>query len=251
MSYIFEKHFETSTEKLVLLSLADFANDEGICWPSIKTIASKADCDPSTVKRILNKFKGTILEKAPKNRENGSSGSNIYLFIEYIKKHEINMDDSPLYSEFSKAQVGVRREPGEGVIVTPPIEPLIKNLKRNKEKGKLTPSEIDALDTYEIFSTYPQFKETWFAFIQKREDMKKPPTHRAKVSLLNKLNKLSESCADTAIDILNQSKENSWEGLFELKTPTSKRNCDGTNETKTDWDNVNEGIIYQDGKLEE
>ena len=33
----------THTEKLVLLALADNANDEGVCWPSISTLARKCD----------------------------------------------------------------------------------------------------------------------------------------------------------------------------------------------------------------
>ena len=34
----------TGTRKLVLLALADAANQEGLCWPSMKTIARMAGC---------------------------------------------------------------------------------------------------------------------------------------------------------------------------------------------------------------
>ncbi|HEY7975201.1 MAG TPA: helix-turn-helix domain-containing protein, partial [Ktedonobacterales bacterium] len=34
------------TRKLVLLALADAANQEGLCWPSIATIARMAGCSP-------------------------------------------------------------------------------------------------------------------------------------------------------------------------------------------------------------
>ena len=40
-----------STAKLVLLALADAADDEGNCWPSVATIAGKAGVTTRTVRR--------------------------------------------------------------------------------------------------------------------------------------------------------------------------------------------------------
>lgn len=40
-------------DKLVLLALADCANDEGIAWPSIATLARKCGCDERTIQRNL------------------------------------------------------------------------------------------------------------------------------------------------------------------------------------------------------
>lgn len=253
MSYIWDKEFDNSIEKLILLCLADFANDEGICWPSIKTIQRKCDCSRSSVKRTLNKFETSLLKKCSQERENGSDGSNIYLFAEYVEDNDIKLENSPLYSQFSKASAGVLPEPGEGSPENPPIEPLIKNLKRNKKKKRLTASESSALDTWELFSTFPKFKEAWNAFIEKREDIKRPASSTAKVALLNKLKKLSPEGPHIAIEILNQSREKEWSGLFEVKSnnTNTKRNCDGPEETETDWDDVTDGIIYQDGKLVE
>lgn len=33
----------TATKKAVLISLADNANDDGVCWPSISTIGVRSD----------------------------------------------------------------------------------------------------------------------------------------------------------------------------------------------------------------
>lgn len=41
------------TVKLVLLALADCANDEGLAWPSITTLARKASVGERTVQRSL------------------------------------------------------------------------------------------------------------------------------------------------------------------------------------------------------
>lgn len=42
MSAVWESDIEDRGELLVMLALADFANDRGECWPSIRTIAAKA-----------------------------------------------------------------------------------------------------------------------------------------------------------------------------------------------------------------
>ncbi len=44
-------------EKLVLLAMADCANDEGICWPSIATIARKSGTSERTVQRSIQSMK--------------------------------------------------------------------------------------------------------------------------------------------------------------------------------------------------
>ena len=43
----------SGNEKVVLLALADFANDDGECWPSIPKIAEKAYLSVRTVQRII------------------------------------------------------------------------------------------------------------------------------------------------------------------------------------------------------
>lgn len=44
-------------ELIVLLALADYANDEGVAWPSIDSIASKGRLFPRTVFRVLDRLK--------------------------------------------------------------------------------------------------------------------------------------------------------------------------------------------------
>lgn len=45
------------TEKMVLLCLADFANDRGQCWPSIETIAGKCSCSDRTVQKAIKRLR--------------------------------------------------------------------------------------------------------------------------------------------------------------------------------------------------
>ena len=55
--------------------------------------------------------------------------------------------------------------------------------------------------------------DTWKAFIEHRKKLKAPMTDRAKSLMVNKLNKLNGN----PNDILNQSIENGWKGVFDLK----------------------------------
>lgn len=44
------------TDKLVLLALADNANDEGLCWPSVMTLTHKCGMDARTVQRVVTRL---------------------------------------------------------------------------------------------------------------------------------------------------------------------------------------------------
>lgn len=53
------------TEKMVLLCLCDYANDEGVCWPAVGTIAGKCSCTDRTVQNAIKalKSKGILSTK--------------------------------------------------------------------------------------------------------------------------------------------------------------------------------------------
>lgn len=50
------------TTAMVALALADWANDQGICWPSHQTIARRARISDRQVRRVLEEMENTILE---------------------------------------------------------------------------------------------------------------------------------------------------------------------------------------------
>ncbi len=66
-------------DKLVLLALCDFANDEGICYPSLSTLQSKAGIGKSTLTYILNAFeKIGVISRDKRKRNNNSDTSTLY-----------------------------------------------------------------------------------------------------------------------------------------------------------------------------
>ena len=67
------------TAKLVLISLADAADDQGVCWPSVPTLARKCCTSTRTVQRILGELvEAGLLRAEPRFRKDRSSSSNRY-----------------------------------------------------------------------------------------------------------------------------------------------------------------------------
>lgn len=67
--------------KLVLLTLANFADDEGYCFPSQKTLAEITECGERSIRRYLDKLESMgIIRRVRRHREDGSRTSDgVYL----------------------------------------------------------------------------------------------------------------------------------------------------------------------------
>lgn len=69
-----------STQKFVLLALADIADDDGVCWPSVSTIAKRCAVSTRTVRRALrDQIKADFVQCALRYRVDGSTTSNRYV----------------------------------------------------------------------------------------------------------------------------------------------------------------------------
>lgn len=53
MTIVWERTDLNATQKLVLLALADWANDEGLCWPSIGRLAAKSSLTTRSVQKSI------------------------------------------------------------------------------------------------------------------------------------------------------------------------------------------------------
>lgn len=56
MSQVWDLQTESLTQKLLLLALADNANDAGVCWPSVPTICRKCQCSERTVQSHIKRM---------------------------------------------------------------------------------------------------------------------------------------------------------------------------------------------------
>ncbi|MET0072248.1 MAG: helix-turn-helix domain-containing protein [Candidatus Thiodiazotropha sp.] len=65
--------------KLVLMALADIADDKGICWPSIATLAAKCNLSTRTIRRSVQYLVARdLLLVEQRYRNDGSNASNRY-----------------------------------------------------------------------------------------------------------------------------------------------------------------------------
>lgn len=68
-----------SGEKLVLLALADYARDDGLCWPGIDHLSEKSSCSTRTVRRHIAALKKKgYLRVILRKRANGSYRTSMY-----------------------------------------------------------------------------------------------------------------------------------------------------------------------------
>ena len=71
-----------TNEKFVLIMIANYANDRGFCWPSIKTLSDNTGLSRSSVKRIIGKLiKDNVIEVKPRKLAMGNFTSNMYKII--------------------------------------------------------------------------------------------------------------------------------------------------------------------------
>ena len=67
------------TPKVVLLTLCDNANDQGECYPSLKTLSKKSSVGSSNLNYVLNTLETIgLFSREKRKRENGSNTSTLY-----------------------------------------------------------------------------------------------------------------------------------------------------------------------------
>lgn len=78
MSWVFTLEELPASETLVLLALADAANDEGLAWPSQATLAPKARCSERSLRRHVQFLKDHgLIDVRVRSGQSGRK-SNIY-----------------------------------------------------------------------------------------------------------------------------------------------------------------------------
>lgn len=69
----------SATHKAVLLTLANYADEHGFCWPSQELIARRAECSVRTVRTVLKDLEAKgVLQRSERRRPDGSFSSNAF-----------------------------------------------------------------------------------------------------------------------------------------------------------------------------
>lgn len=145
MSEVFKHvHGMPSGRRMLLLVLADFANDEGVCWPSIKSLATNADLGDRHVSGELKALARdgyiTIEEHAGKSnhyRVNSPKGMNHSSGVKpSSSRTTVQGGDEPQFTTGDEPQATPLLNPSSPPLRLTPIEPSGLTTKEPPERAR-------------------------------------------------------------------------------------------------------------------
>lgn len=132
MSQVWESGPEDRGELLVMLALADFADDRGRCWPSIATIAKRARMTTRSAQRILRKLQDDGAVKI-------STGSARHGCNEYVLTPDARVTPDTM-SPLTPVS------PPPDARVTPPLTPASPEPSLNHQEPSILSCALSAPD---------------------------------------------------------------------------------------------------------
>lgn len=202
------------TRKLVLLKLADNANDNGKCWPSYEHIADMCEIDRRTAMRHIKILEQEGLVKVTYRKGEKGNSSNIYQL--YLGSDKL----SPPSDTRSPGVVAEDHQPSDPVSPrtshrTSQLEPI-----KNKQKDSVKGSLIGLVDFPKELN-----QSAWMEWLDYRRKVLKKPykSTRGEQAAISKLLKLTTD-SDVQKLIVDQSIDNEWAGLFEYKSGAGRGN---------------------------
>lgn len=187
------------TDKLVLLALADNANDQGECYPSLTSIASRCEVHRATVVRSIQ-----ALESAGHISRHVRPGRNTVYMVH------------PSQSATSRTELPVagsdqsQRATNPSQRATSPPSPITPSPSENRHK----PSKRARVTVPDEPPPSNLNVEAWHRWEQYRKQIRKPIHPASKPSAQRKLAGFGTDQAA----VVEQSIANTWQGLFPLKT---------------------------------
>ena len=193
MTAVWDREDLSSTQKLVLLSLADWANDEGLCWPSIERVAKKS----SLKKRAVQLAIRSLEEMQFIRREEVIGKGNRYWI--HIPVHQMH----PCIKDI------------------PPMHEMHETLAPDAPNT----SKIHQLTTKYIRRELPDCipADAWNGWVEMRKQRKKPLTDRAYNQAIDKLVAFMAK-GQNITEVLDRSTMNGWTDLYEVKEPRNAGN---------------------------
>lgn len=193
MTAAWDRQDLSSTQKLVLLALADWANDEGLCWPSIDRVALKASLTSRGVQKTIR-----ALEE-----------------MQFLRKEEIKGRGNKYWVSLPTNDVHPR------TTFTPPVSQVHPSPEPRSPNTSIT----HQLTTKYIIEGYPVWLpiDSWKGWVEMRNQRKRPLTDRAKARALTKLEALHLAGHDIN-ELLDRSTINGWLDIYEPKGATNAGN---------------------------
>jgi len=128
MSLVWSRAPYSSSTLLVLLALADWANEDGICWPSIQTLSKKARVERRSTQYIIRKLAADGIIEIEEGRGRGHQHKY------QIKVHKLRplQELKGASSDMEKVQSDAQKV--QPIAHDPLVEPLIDTSARRGAK---------------------------------------------------------------------------------------------------------------------
>ncbi|AJI54009.1 helix-turn-helix domain-containing protein [Francisella philomiragia] len=242
ISWAFQQKIKDASPKLVLLALANFANDDGVAYPSYSTLQEVTSRSRQTISNSLEKLvELELLVKADQDyiakKYNKNQNCYILNFDKFI--NEFNKKTSPknlnLESENSSKTSQVSRlvnsvdqsnekttsvQPLDRGSPTTRLKPLINNNKQIKEK--INKKENDVKSKLEKSKLSQKVKDSLADYFTHREELAKSnKTYRLTEIAINRIIKSVESNKhkddDARVEAIDNAIASNWKGIFPVK----------------------------------
>lgn len=138
--------------KLVLMALADNADDHGYCWPKMKTIAAKCSTSERTVQRTIKTLLAAgLLKKDARFDASGRQVSNGYtLALTYPDKLSPPADDIAREGDTTVTPGVTQLCQGEGDIAMSPLEPPYEPSNESSVSRTAKLTRLSALESQQV-----------------------------------------------------------------------------------------------------
>lgn len=179
MQKVFEQQKLESTQKLIMLALADNANDEGFCYPSIRTLCQKTSLSNRTIIDHIRflEVHGFLLTKK-RNAQHGGRLSTLYVLF----PHEFLATLDPQLKE----RFGLDKK-SQSEEATPPLQSEDFTPQNATQSEVASPKPSLFLFNHQLFNKLNnKEKELYLEYINLRKKMKLKTTIQIHERLLQK-----------------------------------------------------------------
>ena len=209
MSMVFKDPNLDSTKKLIMLSLADNANDEGFCYPSLLTIARKTSLSKKTViKHIRELVLKNLLLTKQRSKKNGGRYSSIYIVYPLIFTLTLEQE---LQEKFDIKNT-------QSVEATPPTQSVEATPQTTAQSVEATPKPSLTLFNHHLFNKLnKEEKDLFLEYLSVRKNIKLQTTLKIQDKLLRKYFAYGRK-----IEIFENAIISNWKNFYPISKKSSR-----------------------------
>jgi len=209
MSRVFNDEDLPSNEKLVMLALADNANNEGICYPSLSTLQRKTSLSRPTVSKIIKRLtEKRFVFGVCRSRKKGGRSSNMYLL--FPLENYPNLDE--FYAErFKELSTEIVSQSKEALLPPQSKEALLAKQTQSKEALLESEPLAKTLFNHQGFSCLSKEEKGLFLeYLKLRKKMGLKTTSEIKDRLLKKYHAFGRD-----VSIIENAINSNWKDFYE------------------------------------